>query len=142
MSTTGLSVFDETIHLTNAWLKEMMDSRVWEDRQRAYRALRVVLHSLRDRLPLIQVTDLAAQLPMLVRGFYYEGWQPEPGPTRDQTVKDFVVHVDDAFVTDPDEDPERIVRAVFTLLSSHVSAGEIKDVIGCLPKEIKSLWVD
>lgn len=142
MSTTGLSVFDETLHLTNAWLKELMESLDWEDRQRAYRALRVVLHSLRDRLPLIQVSDLAAQLPMLVRGLYYEGWHPEPGPTRDLTVNDFVAHVDDAFVTDPDEDPERIVRAVFTLLSNHVSTGEIKDVIGCLPKEIKSLWGD
>lgn len=142
MSTKGLSVFDETVHLTNAWLKELMESLDWDDRQRAYRALRVVLHTLRDRLPLIQVTDLAAQLPMLVRGFYYEGWQPAPASTQDQSVKDFVAHVDGAFVTDPDEDPERIVRAVFILLNNHVSAGEIKDVIGCLPKEIKSLWVD
>ena len=57
-------------------------------------------------------------------------------------MKDFVAHVEDAFVTDPDEDPERIVRAVFILLSNHVSAGEIKDVISCLPKELKSLWGD
>jgi uncharacterized protein (DUF2267 family) len=31
-----------------------------------------VLHALRDRLTVEEASDLAAQLPMLIRGLYYE----------------------------------------------------------------------
>ena len=49
MSTTGLEVFDKTVHTTNAWLKEIMEV-TGPDRHRAYRVLAAVLHALRDRL--------------------------------------------------------------------------------------------
>jgi hypothetical protein len=64
--------------MTNSWLKELMELMGWEDRHRAYHALRVVLHALRDHLTIDEVVTLGAQLPMLVRGFYYEGWHPTP----------------------------------------------------------------
>jgi uncharacterized protein (DUF2267 family) len=77
MSLTGLAAFDSSIHLTNGWLKELSEILQWrEDRGRAYLALRAVLHALRDRLTVSEVADLAAQLPMVVRGFFYEGWHP------------------------------------------------------------------
>lgn len=140
MSLTGLSQFDETVHLTNTWLKELMAELGWQDRHRAYRGLRATLHALRDRLPVEAAAHLAAQLPMLVRGFYFEGWRPAQAPGRDRRASDFVAHVQEAFSRDPDEDPERIARAVFKVLSQHVSAGEIENVRRCLPEEIRALW--
>jgi uncharacterized protein (DUF2267 family) len=50
MSLTGLEVFDETLHKTNTWLKEI-EQELGPGRRRAYQALRAVLHCLRDRLP-------------------------------------------------------------------------------------------
>lgn len=73
MSMTGLEVFDATTQKTNEWLDEIMFELALEERHTAYAALRGTLHALRDRLPLEETAHLGAQLPMLVRGFYYEG---------------------------------------------------------------------
>jgi len=42
MATTGLEVFDRTLHITNIWLDEIM-KEVGPDRQAAWRALGAVL---------------------------------------------------------------------------------------------------
>src|SRR4051794_24483506 len=76
MSMTGLEVFDSTLQKTNEWIDEIMYELAIEERHAAYVALRGTLHVLRDRLPLEEAAHLGAQLPMLVRGFYYEGWRP------------------------------------------------------------------
>jgi len=73
MSFTGLEVFDKTLQIAPVWLGEM-----GPDRQRAHHALRAVRHALRDRLPLHLAAHLGAQLPLLVRGIYYDSWHPRP----------------------------------------------------------------
>src|SRR5262245_21587032 len=80
MSATGLEVFDRTLEKTNGWLHDLMQMLNWTDRHQAYVALRATLHALRDRLSIEVVAQLGAQLPMLVRGFYYEGWNPTNKP--------------------------------------------------------------
>lgn len=137
MSTSGLAPFDTTIHATNEWLHDIMERLGWEDRQRAYHALRVVLQSLRDRLPVEQAAALAAQLPMLVRGFYYEGWHPHGKPVKERKKEEFLAPVAAEFKVD---DPEEIVRGVFDVVSRHVTTGEIDSVKHCLPAEIRALW--
>src|SRR5690606_27775230 len=75
MSATGLDVFDKTLQTTNIWLNEIMDE-MGPDRQIAWKALSTVLHKLRDRLPVEAAAHLGAQLPLLVRGVYYDQYQP------------------------------------------------------------------
>ena len=89
MSMTGLDVFDSTVHQTNVWLKSIMDRLGTDDRHRAYLALRATLHALRDRLPPEVAVHLGAQLPMLVRGFYYEEWHIAGTPTRERHAAEF-----------------------------------------------------
>jgi len=142
MSNFGLTVFDETAHTTNVWLKDLMDRLGWIDRGHAYRALRTTLHALRDRLPVNTAAAFAAQLPMLVRGFYYEGWRPAQTPSGDRSADEFVRHITDAFRNEPHLNAHEIVVAVFGLLSTHISEGEISHVKKCLPEEIRELWPD
>jgi uncharacterized protein (DUF2267 family) len=138
--TTGLTPFDSTIHTTNIWLNEIMERMGWVDRYRAYHALRAVLHALRDRLTLQEAMDLGAQLPLLVRGFYYEGWHPSDKPLKERKKAAFLAHIAAAFPNEPEVDPEQVTRAVFQVVAKHVTAGEIEDVKHMLPAEVRELW--
>jgi uncharacterized protein (DUF2267 family) len=132
--------FESTYQTTNAWLKELREELDWQDRHRAYRALRAVLHALRDRLTVEETADLGAQLPMLIRGLYYEGWTPSGKPVKERKKEDLLAHIEAAFRDDPAISPEAVARAVFQVLQRHVSAGEIGDVKQILPAQIRALW--
>ncbi len=140
MSTTGLDVFDTTIQKTNTWLHDLMGRLAWQDQHRAYLALRATLHALRDRLTVEEVAQLGAQLPMLVRGFYYEAWDPTGKPLHARHREQFYLHLRQQFKGDDSIDPERVTRAVFALLANRISAGEIEDIQHVLPAEIRDLW--
>jgi uncharacterized protein (DUF2267 family) len=140
MSQTGLAAFDSTIQTTNVWLNDILLRLRWQDHHRAYHALRAVLHVLRDRLPVDQVAALAAQLPMLVRGFYYEGWHPHGKPVKERHKEAFLAHVAAAFRDDPGIDPEQVTKAVLQVLTRHVTAGEVEAVKHSLPAELRALW--
>jgi uncharacterized protein (DUF2267 family) len=140
MSLTSIAPIESTIHTTNAWLKELAEQLGWEDRQRAYHALGVVLHALRDRLTVAEAADLGAQLPMLIRGLFYEGWNPSGKPVKERKKEDFLAHIAAAFPGYAEIFPESVAWAVFKVLQRHVSAGEIGDVKHVLPARIRSLW--
>ncbi len=140
MSTTGLSVFDTTVQKSNLWLKDLMELLGWDQKQKAYDAMRAVLHALRDRLSVEEVAQLGAQLPMLIRGIYYEGWHPAHKPERMRHQKEFLDRVQQSFKTDDLIDSEAVVRAVFMVLENHISAGEIKGVEAVLSAELRELW--
>ena len=140
MAMTGLDTFDTTVQKSNIWLKEIMEEEGWDDRHRAYLALRSVLHTLRDRLLPEEAVHLGAQLPMLIRGLYYEGWHPSGTPVREKKKEEFLDHVCNAFQNDPDIDCDRVLRGVFKVIARKVSEGEIEDVRGTLPEGIRELW--
>jgi uncharacterized protein (DUF2267 family) len=140
MSITTLDVFDTTLHKTNSWLKELMEIMDWHDRHRAYLALRATLHALRDRLTVEETAQLGAQLPMLIRGFYYEGWDPTGKPVKERHREQFLARVEQPFKDEEPIDPEPVVRAVLTVLATRVSEGEIEDVRQVLPAEVRELW--
>jgi uncharacterized protein (DUF2267 family) len=140
MSATTISPIERTVHLTNSWLKELMEELDCDNRQRAYHALGAVLHALRDRLTVDETVDLGAQLPMLVRGLYYEGWKPGNKPVKQRTKEDFLAQIAAALPGEPSSFSEDVAWAVFKVLQRHVSAGEIRDVKHVLPAAIRSLW--
>jgi uncharacterized protein (DUF2267 family) len=140
MSTLAATPFDATLHTSDTWLTELMEELGWQDRHRAYQALRVVLHTLRDRLTVTEVADHGAQLPMLIRGMYYEGWRPTAQTARVRKKEEFLAPIAAACRDDPQTFPEGIAWAVFKLLKGRVSAGEIDDVKHVLSSEIRSLW--
>jgi uncharacterized protein (DUF2267 family) len=92
VSATGLDVFDRTLQATNVWLNQIMES-VGPDRHVAWRVLGSVLRTLRDRLPLGLAAHLGAQLPLLVRGLYYDQWRPSDEPQKWRSLEEFLALV-------------------------------------------------
>src|SRR5882762_11454285 len=149
MSMTGLSVFDTTLQKTNQWLNDLMQLLDWGDKNKSYLALRVTLHALRDRLTIEEIAQLAAQLPMLIRGFYYEGWDPTGKPVKERHRDEFLARIAREFrpANDSGDDDgidadgaERVARAVFTVLAKRITEGEIDDVKHVLPKDVREFW--
>jgi uncharacterized protein (DUF2267 family) len=140
MSMTGLEVFDSTLQKTNEWLDEVMSELAIEERKTGYAALRATLHALRDRLPMEEAVHLGAQLPMLVRGFYYEGWRPVQELIK-MHREEFLLRVEEQLTGGAAElDPEVVVQAIFQILSRRISRGEIEQVEQTLPKDLRDLW--
>jgi uncharacterized protein (DUF2267 family) len=140
MSVATIASIENSIHTTNEWIKELMEDLRWDDRHQAYRALAAVLHALRDRLSVAEVADLGAQLPMLVRGLYYEGWSPAGKPEKERNRESFLAHIAAGLPANASAFPEEVAWAVFKLLENRVSAGEISDILHILPPSIRSLW--
>jgi uncharacterized protein (DUF2267 family) len=140
MRLTTFAPIEVTLRTTELWLKDLMEDLGWQDRWRAYRALQVVLHALRDRLPVEAVAALGAQLPLLVRGSYYEGWSPSGKPPQESEMEDFLSHIAAAFRNDPEIDPENVAWAVFKVLKRYATSGKIREVGNILPAKIRTLW--
>ena len=140
MATAEISAFQSTLQTTADWLQELNEELGRDDPQQAYRMLRAVLMALRDRMTVEEATDLGSQLPMLIRGFYYEGWNPSKTPTAERDRQSFLNRVAGNLMPNVDGDPEQVVRAVFKVIQNHVTAGEIQDVKSNLPSDVQTLW--
>lgn len=140
MSTHRIDAIEHSVHTIYTWLAELDDILGWDHRQRTYRLLRAVLHALRDMIPVAEVADLGAQLPLLVRGIYYEGWRGVAATSAHRHKADFITALQTAFKTDPLDDCDAVARAVFAFLETKISAGEIADVRHALPRDVRDMW--
>ena len=138
--TTGLAVFDSTVQETNLWLKDIEAHLGDGERHEAYAALRAVLHALRDRLPAQAAVSFAAQLPMLVRGLYFEGWTLPDKPMRSHSVQEFADEVRASLPLRFKFDPVLCCRAVFRTVAQFTSVDEAQKVMGQLPASLRELW--
>jgi uncharacterized protein (DUF2267 family) len=129
-------IFETTLQKTNVWLKQIDDLLHWDDHHKAYHGLRAVLHALRDRLPVAEAAHLGAQLPLLVRGIYYEGWKPAAKPRKFKTAQEFYDAVREYFSADRNVNPIRLTEAVMTVLSANISAGELQKLQGIFPPKL------
>jgi uncharacterized protein (DUF2267 family) len=137
---THIRAFDATLQTTHRWLQELELVASLENEGEAYSVLRAVLHALRDRLPADEAVDLGAQLPMLIRGFYYEGWKPRATPKKQRSLEAFLEGMQPLPRLEGELDAEQALRSVFLLLDHRISAGEIADVRGAMPEEVRELW--
>lgn len=140
MTVSTITPFENTVHLSNTWLEQLARASGRDDLQHAYRMLRAVLMALRDRLTVEEATDLGAQLPMLIRGLYYEGYNPSKTPTKERHREAFFAHIAENLQEATDGSPEEAAKAVFELLNQHITAGQLTDVRAMLPKDVQSLW--
>lgn len=139
MTTTHIDGLDRTVHETNVWLKEICDEMGWEDRGRAYVALRGTLHTLRDRVTVDQAAHLAAQLPLLIAGVFWDGYKPAGKPNKARDLEELTSGVREAFLLDSAVEPEDAMRGVVSVMRRHVSEGEMNKLLEALPRKFADL---
>jgi uncharacterized protein (DUF2267 family) len=137
-----LAVLDRNIQATNIWLRDVNYELSWFTDRRSYLALRAVLHALRDRLTTPEIAQLGAQLPIFIRGVFYEGWNPARTPVKSRGKETFLRQVRSEFAhtRNPDVDAEEVTRAIFRVLAKHISKGELEQIEGLLPRDIRQFW--
>jgi uncharacterized protein (DUF2267 family) len=129
-----LDTIDRTVAKTYEWLHLLERSLGSDDRRRSYAALRAVLHALRDRVGPEVAAHLSAQLPLLVRGVFYEGWDPTPTPMR-LSLSEFLERVEREALLDGTTEAEEATRAVIALLWDELGTGVMSHVATLLPEE-------
>lgn len=142
MMNTAVTALNHTLTETHEWLAELVRIGPFENEQQAYSHFRAVLHAIRDRLTIEEAVHLAAQLPMLVRGFYYEGWRPALAPNEHEGTEAFFESVRSSLhdTISTDDQTEPAARAVFALLTGRLSEGQVRHVRGQLSEAVRKLW--
>ncbi|MCG5443957.1 DUF2267 domain-containing protein [Micromonospora sp. NIE79] len=140
MADSMISAFESSLDKTNLILKDIENAYGWpkDRRNQSYAALRTVLHLLRDRLPVDESVEFAQQLPVLVRGIYFDGWVPSDVPIK-LNRDDFLYEVRQGFPYDAEGGPERVTQVVLDTLRRHVTQGEWQDVKDTMPKDLATM---
>jgi uncharacterized protein (DUF2267 family) len=139
MSATGLDVFDKTVQTTNIWLNEISEE-LGPDRNLAWHVLGTVLRTVRDRVPHDLGAHLGAELPLIVRGAYYDGYRPSAPPETIRSRDEFLERVADGLEGQRPINPEAATKAVLGTVSRHLPKGQIGKLREALPDTIRPLW--
>ncbi len=133
-----LDVIDRTVAKTYEWLHMVAERDEFDDVHRAYQVLRAVLHALRDRVEPNVAAHVAAQLPLLVRGIFYEGWDPAKTPMR-MSLADFLARVEKEAGLKGTSEAEEATRAVMTVCWAELGEGTMGHLISVLPSDFAVL---
>lgn len=143
MTHTNVTQLSHAAQQTQEWIKDLSGRHPFDIEDQAYSYLRAVLHALRDRLTPEQAVHLASQLPMLVRGFYYDGWKPSRTPVGIKTQQEFFGRVRDNLGGSAPATRVDTVAATHTVLEfleERLDGGELRHVKGQLPRELQALF--
>lgn len=128
---------------TQEWLKELTETQGFQSEEQAYSFLRAVLHAVRDRLTVNEAVHLGQQLPMMIRGAYFEGWKPAMAPNDFDTEGEFMAHVRNSLHETNeggDMEVERGSRAILAYLDGRLHGGTLRHVKQQLPPQIEGLF--
>jgi uncharacterized protein (DUF2267 family) len=139
MATTGLEVFDRTLHTTNLWLDEI-NAEIGPDRHLAWHVLGAVLRSIRDEMLVEQSAHFAAQLPLLIRGAYFDQYRPATQPAAARSHDDFIARIQHEMDGARPVNVQQAAIAVMRTLNRHITEGQVKKVRDALPKGVRAMW--
>lgn len=119
-----------------------------KDLDKAGRILTTILHGIRSMISTEESLQLIAQLPMFLKAIYVNGWAIKTKKEKIKSMEDFIDHLrtiskkTSLVDFDSNEIAEEDVFSTFNMLRNYVSSGQMDDVIGQLPKQLKRLFYD
>ena len=140
MTAQSLEIIDHSVQLTHEWINELAQRLGWSSERSALRLLRITICHVRDHLPIDELAHVSAQLPVMIRGFFFEGWMPKHTPIKERRAEEFVSFIG-GHMHDTEEYRGRDdIKCVFDLLKNRLSRGEVEDIRATLPTDICDLW--
>ncbi|SDC21186.1 DUF2267 domain-containing protein [Actinokineospora iranica] len=137
MSASKATTLDNAARTAHLWLREVAHGFPTEDEQFAYRALRAWLHAVRDQLTPQAAVHFGAQLPDLLRGVFYEGWNIDHVPHRLDAAGFVASFAQHAGVSA--QDVPRTAAVVSAGLAARMSPGQVDKALGHLPHDVRDL---
>jgi len=138
MTQANLETIDRAVHQANAWIDDVQAEAGLLDRGHALSALRAGLHALRDRIGHAHAIALGDQLPLLIRGLYYEAWRLHEPQSRERSTARFLQHVQRDLA--PGIEPAHALRAVLSVLARRIDADELAKLENLFPQELQQFW--
>ncbi len=135
-----IKAIKKTLQTTSRYLRHMMDTGEFQDQAEAFIVLRASLKALRDRIETGEAIHLGSQLPALLRGFYFEGWNFTGKPIKDRTVDAFLNAVKAHLYGHDAIDLSRAVPIAMKVVLDMIDQGEAVQVLHSIPKEIRELY--
>jgi uncharacterized protein (DUF2267 family) len=134
----SLHTINKSIHKTYDWLYDIADNCGWDDLNKSLASLRAVLHQLRDNLPLNELVHFSAQLPLFIKGIYFENWNPNIAPLKERTRESFLASIEESLKRHPEIDLEEAIMGVFSTLFRKLPEDEMIKLSNVLPKGVRS----
>lgn len=135
------------VEKTNSIINELATALEYPDNTDvALHCLRAVLHALRSKLSVDDSLKLVAQLPMILKGIYVDGWTLAAPPIKIRHLLEFIDEVrfygSDVWERHfPDETASLdAIVTTFQILQNHISEGEVIHIASILPTQIRQVW--
>ena len=138
-TTTRLDVLDRSVEKANIWINEVAAELGTGGPPRGVPGAACVPARAAHRLPVAEAAQLSARLPLLIRGIYFEGWQPGHAPVLYRHPTEFFDRVANEAKLHGETEASFAVEAAARVLARHVSGGEMEDVARTLPAELRQL---
>jgi uncharacterized protein (DUF2267 family) len=140
MSIRTVAAIERGVHKTNEWIKDLA-VELDQEPEDAWRLLKGYLQTLRDELTLDEAAQFAAQLPLVLRGAFYEGFDPSRQSTSLRRSSEFLALLAERTRPPDPDDMERVAAVATRVLRRHVTEGEFDDVLSQLPTEVRDVLV-
>jgi uncharacterized protein (DUF2267 family) len=125
---------------TGEWLAGLSPAASRRDAGETCSILLAILHVIRDRLGLKEAARLAAHLPLLIRGFYYDGWDPRSRPRELRSKEELLERIRAACPGAEESDAQAVARVALGFLAQKATRHERRELKRLLPVPLRELW--
>lgn len=139
---TGVHALEQSLRDAQGWIHAVALRLKAGNGNLAVASLKATLHAIRDQLDRAAVIELGGKLPALLRGLYYEGWDPARAPQPAQTRQGFLSRIAHQSVRNPRIKPARAAKAALEVICERLPAPVMAPVIERLPVSLHELWPD
>ncbi|CAM3727905.1 DUF2267 domain-containing protein [Pontibacter korlensis] len=134
-------IFENYLKDGKTWLHELCTYLGIDDEQKASRIFRAVLHAIRDRIQPGEAIHLGAQLPIIWKGIYFDGFSlHEPVRIRHEDEWLEFIRSKDSGADQADfptlDHAYYAFQDVMSFLRDHISEGQYQQIAQALHSEI------